>query len=191
MHSRKQCLEYLNKIDMPRHIRRHSMLVAKVALFLGELLNRNGSNLDLGLIQTGALLHDVGKEPTLATGQDHAEVGAEMLAGMVSPSVARIVREHILLDSTQIVGPITESILVNYSDKRVMHEQVVSVQARYHDLIARYAKTPLHRERLLEKLKLYLALEEKIFSPLAIEPQGPEIMGLKLNNSEGAGPEHD
>ncbi len=180
MHSRKQCLEYLDKIDMPRHIRRHSMLVAKVALFLCELLNRNGSNFDLDLVETGALLHDVGKEPTLATGHDHAQVGAEMLVGIVAPAVVRIVREHILLEPVQVEGPLTESILVNYSDKRVMHEQVVSVQARYNDLIARYAKTPFHRQRLLEKLKLYLALEEKIFSHLAIDPQGPEIMELKL-----------
>lgn len=191
MPSRKECFQYLDKINMPWHIRRHSMMVAKVALFLGELLNQNGSNLDLGLVQTGALLHDVGKERTLATGEDHAEVGAEMLAGKVAPAVARIVREHILLEPVHVEGPLTESLIVNYSDKRVMHEQVVSVQARYHDLIARYAKTPRHRERLLEKLNLYLALENKIFSHLAIEPQGPEIMDLKLNNTEGVGPEHE
>ncbi|MFZ2447050.1 MAG: HD domain-containing protein [Syntrophobacteraceae bacterium] len=191
MLSRTECLEYLEKINMPCHIRRHSLLVAEVALLLGGLLNRNGSSLDMRLIETGALLHDVGKERTLGTGEDHAAVGAEMLAGIVHPAAARIVREHILLEPSHLEGPLTESILVNYSDKRVMHEQVVSVQTRYYDLIARYAKTPRHRARLLEKLDLYLALEEKIFSHLSVGPQGAEIMGLKLNHTKGAGPEDD
>ncbi len=191
MLSRKECIEYLEKINMPCHIRRHSMMVAKVALFLGERLNRNGSRLDLRLVETGALLHDVGKERTLKTGEDHALVGAEMLAGIVTPATARIVREHIFLEPHHVEGQLSEAILVNYSDKRVMHEQVVSVQTRYHDLIERYAKTPVHHRRLLEKLELYLALERKIFSHLSIEPRGAEIMGLKLNNNKGAGSEYD
>ena len=185
-----ECLEFLEKIKMPPHIRRHSILVAKVSLLLGGLLNRNGAKLDLSVIETGALLHDVGKEKSLATGEDHAVLGAKMLDGLVSPEAARVVREHIFLEPSHIEAPLTESILVNYSDKRVKHEEIVSVEARYLDLITRYAKTVFHRELLLEKLKLYRELEKKIFSHLNIEPQGPEIMGIKLEAREGAGSRH-
>jgi len=185
MLTRADCLEYYDKIEMPPHIRRHCMLVAEVSLRLARLLNRNGSKLDLNMIEIGALLHDVGKERSLTTGEDHAALGGKMLEGIAPPEATRIVREHIWLEPSHISSPITESLLVNYCDKRVKHEEVVSVEARYHDLIARYAKTPVHRRRLLEKLDLYLELEKKIFSHLEIEPQGQEIMGIKLTLTEG------
>lgn len=191
MLTRGQCLDYLARIGMPAHIRRHSRLVSRVALRLGELLNCNGCRLDLKMIEAGALLHDVGKMQSLTMGGDHALIGAEMLDGVAPSGVARIVREHIMLEPFQLEGPITESLLVNYSDKRVKHEEIVSVESRYHDLIARYAKTPLHRERLLEKLELYQALEQKIFSHLSIDPVGPEIMGIRLANKEGEGAGND
>ena len=48
-----------------------------------------------------------------------------MIEGIVAPAIARIVEEHISLDSSQVAGPVTESLIVNYSDKRVRHDQVV------------------------------------------------------------------
>ena len=185
--TRAQCLDLLHEFQMPPHVRRHSCLVAEVALFLGEHLNQNSSTLDLQLVEAAALLHDVGKMRSLQTGEDHARLGARMLEGMVHPAIAKIVGEHIFLDSSQVDGPLTESLLVNYSDKRVKHDQVVSVEDRYHDLIDRYAKSPSHRQFLLDKLNLYLELEKGIFSHLTITPAGTEIMGLTIDNTKGAG----
>jgi hypothetical protein len=61
------------------------------------------------------------------------------------------------------------------------------VEDRYHDLIVRYAKSPSHKDFLLEKLGLYRELEKGIFSHLTITPQDMEIMGLTLDNTNGAG----
>ncbi len=183
--SRPECVELLQQFDMPHHVRRHSFLVAEVALFLGRRLNQNSSRLDLRLVEAAALLHDVGKMPSLKTGEDHAVLGARMLNGTVNPAVARIVKEHIFLEASQTSGPVTESLLVNYSDKRVKHDQVVSVEDRYQDLIARYAKGPSQMQFLLEKLDLYFALEETIFSHLTISPQDDELMGITLDYIKG------
>jgi len=139
MPSRFECIGILEKTGMPCHIRRHSLMVAEVALFLGRLLNGNGSKLDLNLVEAAALLHDIGKQQSLERGGDHAILGARMLEGIVHPAIARIVSEHIWLEPSHIAGPLTESLLVNYSDKRVKHEQVVSVEERYHDRIDGYA----------------------------------------------------
>ncbi len=183
---RAECLELLQRFDMPAHIRRHSLLVAEVALVLAARLNGNGSRLDLGLIEAAALLHDVGKFPSLKTGKDHAVLGAQMLDGIVDPAIAGIIRDHISLDSSQVAGPVTESLIVNYSDKRVRHDQVVSIQERYQDLVARYAKSPLHEQFLRKKFDLYAALERTIFSHLTITPHGTEIMGISIDLIEGA-----
>jgi uncharacterized protein len=187
MLSRPECMKLLEKIDMPCHIRRHSLMVAEVALFLGKLLNRNSSKLDLRLIEAAALLHDVGKQQSLEKGGDHALLGARMLEGIVHPAIARIVSEHVWLEPSHIVAPLTESVIVNYSDKRVKHDQIVSVEERYDDLIARYSKSPTHRQHLLDKLNLYIELEKKIFAHLDIAPLGVEIMGLTIDDFKGAG----
>ncbi len=185
--SRTECLELFRQFDMPHHIRRHSLLVAEVALFLGTRLNQNSSRLDLRLLEAAALLHDIGKMPSLETGEDHAALGADMLDGIVHPAVSRIVSEHISLASSQVPGPITESLIVNYSDKRVMHDQVVSVEKRYEDLIVRYANGPIRELFLRSKLNLYSALEATIFSHLSIAPHGAEIMGITIERIK----EHD
>ncbi len=184
--SRTECMGLLRQFDMPQHIRRHSLLVAEVALLLAVQLNRNSSRLDLRLIEAAALLHDIGKMSSLETGEEHAALGAQMLEGIVAPAVARIVMEHILLNSSQVAGPVTESLIVNYSDKRVRHDQVVSLEDRYYDLIERYAKAPPQVQFLRHKLDLCFALERTIFSHLTIAPRGPEIMGITIDRIKGA-----
>ncbi|MHC1726609.1 MAG: HD domain-containing protein [Syntrophobacteraceae bacterium] len=183
-------MRLLDQFEMPLHIRKHSFLVAEVALFLGGQLKQNSTKLDLELIEAAALLHDVGKQPSFRTREDHALLGARMLEGIVDPAIAEIVKEHIFLDSSLVDGPITESLIVNYSDKRVKHDQIVSVEERYHDLIARYAKSAAHRQLLLEKLDLYLKLEQRIFSHLTIAPLGIEIMGITIDHTIETGSEY-
>ncbi len=178
--SRQQCLELLTQHDMPPHIRRHSLMVTEVALFISARLNGNSCRLDLRLVEAAALLHDIGKMPGLETGENHAELGAKMLEGIVAASVARIVGEHIYLDISQTDGPLTESLIVNYSDKRVKHDRIVSVRELFDDLIERYAQTSLQARALRGKLDLYVALEGTIFSHLPIAPHAPEIMGITL-----------
>lgn len=178
--SREECLELLTQYGMPSHIRRHSLLVAEVALLIAARLNRNSCRLDLPLVEAAALLHDIGKMSGLETGENHAELGARMLGGIVAAPIARIVKEHIALDISQTAGPLTESLIVNYSDKRVMHDRVVSVRERYEDLIQRYAKSPSQAKMLRGKLDLYVALERTIFSHLSIAPHDPEIMGITI-----------
>ncbi|MCL5405903.1 MAG: HDIG domain-containing protein [Deltaproteobacteria bacterium] len=178
--SRDECLELLTEHDMPLHIRRHSLMVAEVAIFISARLNRNSCRLDLSLVEAAALLHDIGKMSGIKTGENHAELGARMLNGIVAEPVARIVAEHIYLDSSQTAGPITESLIVNYSDKRVQHDRVVSVRERFEDLIERYAKSPPQARMLRGKLDLYVALEGTIFSHLPIAPHDPAIMGITI-----------
>lgn len=178
--SREQCLELLTRHDMPQHIRRHSLMVTEVALFISSRLNRNSCRLDLRIIEASALLHDIGKMPGLETGENHAELGARMLEGIVAAPIARIVEEHIYLEIAQTGGPITESLIVNYSDKRVKHDRVVSIRDRFEDLIERYAKSPPQAMMLRGKLDLYVALENTIFSHLHIAPHDPGLMGITI-----------
>lgn len=178
--TRNECLALMERVDMPPHIRRHSLLVTEIALYLGRLLNKNSVRLDLHILEAGALLHDIGKMHSIATGERHEEVGAMMLRQWGYLPVAPIVQEHVSLDFQRLNGPITESLVVNYSDKRVRHDEIVTVQDRFEDLVNRYAKTEKQEVFLQEKLGEYLVLERKIFEHLTITPVEGELMSLSL-----------
>lgn len=186
--SRTECLLLMQRLCMPRHIQKHCLMVGEIALYLGQLLNADSVKLNLKLVEAAALLHDIAKDRSIKNGGNHDELGARMLIELGYPLLAPIVKEHAWLDESSLTGPITESLVVNYADKRVKHHQVVSIEERFEDLIDRYAKTPENRVRIREKLDLYRILEQMIFGRLTISPTGREVMRLSLegvSRSEG------
>jgi hypothetical protein len=86
------------------------------------------------------------------------------------------VEAHVFLEEAFLGGPLTESVLVNYSDKRVRHDEIVTLEERFEDLMDRYAKTPEHIVRMKKLLEVSRRLEEKIFDGLSIGPNG--LLGL-------------
>jgi putative nucleotidyltransferase with HDIG domain len=167
----------MERLRMPDNIRRHSLLVADVALLLARELCARHMHLNLELIEAAALLHDLGKAVSLTTREDHGALGAVMVAELGYEQLAPIVREHTLLAKGRIKGGIDESLIVNYADKRVMHDELVSVSVRLHDLADRYARTPEQRALLSHYLDLYQELEALIFADL---PFGPDDVGGRL-----------
>jgi uncharacterized protein len=68
--------------------------VAEVALRIAGELVGAGYEVNLGLVEAGALLHDLGRGRT--HGVDHGVVGGEMARGLgLAEAVARIVERHI------------------------------------------------------------------------------------------------
>ncbi len=141
--SHHRCLELMEIHAMLPNIREHSFRVMQVACVLGEALTEAGFDLHLPLVTVGALLHDLGKTPCLGTLENHAELGAGILEELGYPQVAQIVREHVHLDGAILdPRPLREAELVNYADKRVLHDAVVTLEARFADLMVRYGRTP-------------------------------------------------
>ncbi len=170
--SKDDCLALMATHDMLPNIREHSFRVMQVADFLGQALAAAGYELHLPLISTGALLHDIGKTACLGTANNHAHFGAEILAGLGYPELARVVREHVRLeDDLQDPRPLREAEVVNYADKRVLHNRVVSLAERFADLKVRYGRTPKALVRIAAMADQTQVLEEKLFAPLNLDPQ--------------------
>jgi len=151
---------------------------------LGEALTAAGFDLNLPLITVGALLHDLGKTPCLGTLTNHAELGAGILEELGYPQVAQVVREHVHLDGTIMdPRPLREAELVNYADKRVLHEAVVTLTVRFADLKVRYGRTPEAMARINVTEVKTRALEEKLFAPLQFSP----LDLLRINGKRGKG----
>jgi putative nucleotidyltransferase with HDIG domain len=153
------------------HIREHSLLVTEAVLWLGQGLIEAGLPLNLPLIETGALLHDLGKTPCLGTPANHAEWGAKVLEDLGYPEVAQVVREHVrLADNALDLRPLREAEVVNYADKRVLHTRVVTLDRRFADLKERYGKTAEALARINANELRSQSLEQKIFGYLPWTP---------------------
>jgi putative nucleotidyltransferase with HDIG domain len=166
------------------NIREHSFRVMEVASFLGEALTEAGFGLNLPLVTAGALLHDLGKTQCLGTLTNHAELGAGILESLGYPHVAQVVREHVHLDgSIMDPRPLREAEVVNYADKRVLHDAVVTLKDRFADLKVRYGRTSEALARIQATEVKTRALEEKIFAPLQLSP----LDLLRINGKRGNG----
>lgn len=169
----ENCLDLMARYGMLENIREHSLQVRAVALALGTRLALAGNPVNLPLLEAGALLHDLAKTATLQNGGDHASLGAIWLEEMGYPEVARIVRMHVYLPDELLHHPrVCEAQLVNYADKRVQHDRVVTLGARFDDLRVRYGRG---REAIIVRITANenrsRILEAKIFDAIPLTPE--------------------
>jgi putative nucleotidyltransferase with HDIG domain len=168
--SREECLGLMSRYGMLENIVCHSLEVAKVALFISIELNKKGQRIDLALVEAASLLHDLTKTECLNTKDDHAQTGSQQLKRMGYERVGEVVARHIWLEKEGDPSSVSEEEIVNYADKRVMHDRIVSLEERFSDLIARYGLNPKAMDYLERLQKEIYGIENKIFSILQIDP---------------------
>jgi putative nucleotidyltransferase with HDIG domain len=188
--TRGRCIEILKRRGIPQHVIVHSLQVERVATYLGTRLNEMGEELNLGVIQAAALLHDIAKIDGLRTGENHARAGGEVIRGMGFPRVAEIVEQHVMVPSVPGLLKVTEDELVNYADKRVMHDRVVTLEERFADLEDRYGKNSESRVYIGNALERAREIERKIFRKLVIRPEDlrADLDGESSQNGRNNGP---
>lgn len=114
-------VEILKRLNCPDHLIKHCEAVCKKALKLSS----NFDNVNIELVKTGALLHDIGRSKT--NGIDHAVVGAEILKDLgFSDSVANIALRHVGAgipkeEAIQLGLPPEDYIPVTLEEKIVAH----------------------------------------------------------------------
>ncbi len=84
-------LEDLRKVGCPENVVEHCIAVRDLAV---EMAERCEEDVDVELVEVGAILHDIGRSRT--HGLDHAVVGAEIARELGYPEeVVRIIERHI------------------------------------------------------------------------------------------------
>lgn len=169
--SQKQCFLLMCTMKMMDHIVVHSMQVCRVAAFLAEQLNPAQDRLNYDLIRAAALLHDITKTRSFKTEENHAVTGGQFLAEEGYPEVGELVRQHVRLDAYPETVILSEAQIINYADKRVLHDRIVGLDDRLDYILERYGKAPGLEERILYLWGKTLYIEDKIFSDLSITPQ--------------------
>lgn len=168
--TREECLKLMGQYGMLENIIHHSLEVARVALFLSAELKKKGQDIDLGLVEAASLLHDLAKTDCLKTKEDHAQAGSQLLESMGYGKVGEIVAQHVRLHQEGDPSTVSEVEIVNYADKRVMHDRVVSLEERFRDLKERYGRNQSAIDYLERLEKEINGIENKIFLILQIDP---------------------
>ncbi|MCJ7674172.1 MAG: HD domain-containing protein [Sedimentisphaerales bacterium] len=164
--TRRQCLELMDELGVPLHIRKHSLAVARLGVFLAKKLKEKGISVDVDLVDRACLLHDILRICDLKesgydrswqaiTDKDRAkwrqlraryrnlchEDAAFALLRDAYPELALAVKRHryaALLDEKD--KPVTwEEKIVYYADKRVMHDKIVPLKERLEEAHRRNA----------------------------------------------------
>ena len=138
--SRERALKLLIENGCSIKVVNHCQAVARLALETAEILNKKGLKIDLGLVEIGSLLHDIGRSRTHTV--DHAIKGAEIAkqSGLPKPVVS-IIKRHVGGGITahearelgwpidDVYAPLTlEEKVVSYADKLIEKGKRVSVE---------------------------------------------------------------
>ena len=164
----------MRRKTMPLHIFRHSMTVRQVAVIIGYTMRQQGHEINMPLVDRAAILHDICKMDSIREGGDHALQGQQLLAESGYPELGDIVGQHVRLKSMQL----NEALIVNYADKRVMHDMIVSLSKRFVDLMERYGTDETRQERILSHYHDTLQVEDIIVSSSDIDPAWLDNLNL-------------
>ncbi len=166
--TRTECEELMAKYSMLPHIVEHSMQVMRVSLAVTDHL-KDGVSVNRDLVIAAALLHDITKTRSFKTKERHDASGGTLLRELGFPSIAEIVEQHVIIHNLNLEGKIEEREIVYYADKRVMHDKIVTIEERVHDLIQRYGTGEEIRNQIIRNKEQVLAVERKIAGFMKID----------------------
>ncbi|MGW8302507.1 MAG: hypothetical protein ACWGNO_10570, partial [Desulfobacterales bacterium] len=76
------------------------------------------------------------------------------------------VRQHVYLDDYSEHQSISEAVIINYADKRVLHDRIVSLDERMSYIQERYGTRLEHKDRILSLWQKTTVLEQQMFKDL-------------------------
>jgi len=155
----KQVIQLWDDYGMLNNIRRHSQVVAAVAMLLCGWLEEVGLYLRKDVVLIGALLHDIAKTRCLGSNRRHDLEGQQLLTDLGYSQIGYLIGAHIYLNCG---APLDEVMIVNYADKRVNHEMVVNINQRYTYIANRYGRNNPKHLACIEKARWRCLEIEKI-----------------------------
>lgn len=142
---------------LPASLTAHCRAVAVVAQRIARALLAAGLPIDLELVRTSALLHDIAR----IRKKDHADIGARMLECHGFSRLAPIVRAHMNLGMDGNTG-LDEIQTVYLADKLVLGDRRVNLEQRFARQIEKFGATPSVLEAILQRRENARKIEAKV-----------------------------
>lgn len=194
-----ECLELFDRYKVPNNILLHTKKVAEVALFLGNKLKEKGIDVNLDLVYSGAILHDLMKAVSLdqlepnkkykldEVTREQLEMWQELRRKHAGKHEIEVTYEILKEDFPKFaefilkIGSIKdipkaqswEEKLIHYADWRVFVDDIIPLKERLDDLYKRY-KPKFNEEQTKnwdKKVKDQIECEKEILSLVNIKPE--------------------
>ena len=160
--TRKEALSFLEKAGCSAQVVRHAKTVAALAVRIAKGCRKKGLNVNIQLVEIGALLHDIGRSKTHSV--HHVIAGAEIARSLGLPnSVVSIIERHagsgISKDEAEKLGwPVKDYIpqtleekIVTYADKMIEGLKVVPIER----VLRKFEKDNLPYSSILRMKRLH------------------------------------
>lgn len=173
---KKICYEMITRHCMPDHIIAHSEMVHNVTEMICRHIAEKYPDININLSISAALLHDITKTKSFTTGEKHSETGAELLDSLGYPETGDIIRQHVILDCYDRTSGVNEAEIVNYSDKRVLHNRVVPLEERLDYIFENYVTEKKYIKQYQLLREKTFELEDKLFRCIDLSPNDLQVL---------------
>lgn len=160
--SRKQALQFLRQSGCLENVVKHCEAVTELAVEIAKACQENGVEVDLKLVEIGALLHDIGRAKTHSV--HHAVVGAEIAKSLgIAEPVVSIIKRHVGGGITpqeakrlgwpkDIYIPQTiEERIVSYADKLIEGSKRIPIEKTIENFSRELPRSAIARIRRLHR----------------------------------------
>ena len=161
--SREQAIQLLHECGCSSRVVIHCEAVAKLAVETAELLRNKGLDVDVALVEIGALLHDLGRSKTHNV--HHAIIGVDIARSVGLPEpVISIIRKHVgggitAAEAKELGWPTDyvyvpsslEEKIVSYADKLIESGKRVTIERTIEQLFGEAKPEAASRVRKLHQ----------------------------------------
>jgi len=152
-----ECLTLMRDVQgLPTAIVDHCQQVARVARTLAEAVNARHGNLDMGLVEAAARVHDVARLE-----KSHARAGANLLLAMGFADMAAVIDVHMEI-RVKPEGPLDEAQIVHLADKLVAGRTVVDLSRRFDAKHEKYGHDRSAAQAISRRRQAALAIQAKV-----------------------------
>ncbi len=165
--SREQALQFLRQTGCSKYVIRHCKTAAELAVEIARACKERGLDVDLELVEIGALLHDIGRSKTHTV--HHAVVGAEIAKSLGLPEpLISIIKRHVgggitLREAKKLGWPrdiyvpqALEEKIVSYADKLIEGSRRVPIERTIENFSKELPSSAIARIRRLHEEMLAL-----------------------------------
>lgn len=150
------CVEIQNWFGMQEHTKNHCTKVTEVAREIAAGLARAGHLVNVGLVEAGALLHDIAKGQ-----ENHASRGGKWLEELGYPEVAYVVAAHTDL-SEDAIEALDERAIVYFADKLVKEDKRITIDERFGINLERFKENDVVKAAVLKRMTAAKRIRERI-----------------------------